>query len=625
MVAGYREGLRPVERLTPSKWADRYRYLSSVASAEPGLWRTSRVPFIKEILDRFSYYDDYQQIIVMKGSQLAFTEAGMNVIGYTIDVDPGPVMLVMPTIETMRRNSKIRVDPMINESPTLKEKVGKQVSRASGNTLLQKDFKGGVLVMSGANSAASLRSLPIRTLILDEVDGYPDDLDGEGSPVDLAIARTRTFSRKKIFMLSSPTIHGASKIEAEYEQTTKRQYFVPCPECAAMQTLMWEQLKWEKGKPDTARYHCLHCGHAIEERYKPFMLANGEWRDTEPDNASDVKIGYHINSLYSAFGWYSWRQAAEEWEEANKSSTNDKLKVFVNTVLGETWREPGEVPDWENLLNRKGGFKQNIPPANVAFITVGVDVQKDRLELEVVGWAKGKHSYSIDYRVLVGDTSNEDVWDDLAVIVNEKWEREDGTILGMSKMAIDTGYNTQQVYAFCRRFHPSQVIPVKGQDKQAVVLSTPTAVDKGRKGKIVGSLRLYNIGVSILKSELYGWLRLGRKEDGSFPDGYCFFNPGLDDQYFKMLTAEVLQKNIVKGFARYEWVKMRPRNEALDCRVYARAAAATLGMDRWRDPDWEAMLRSHVTSKPKARKAPSNPDAPASPAKKKRRSSFWNQ
>lgn len=592
VIKGFFEGLKPTIPIPVSNWADQNRYLSAEASSEPGKWRTDRTPYLREIMDKLSANDITQEVVVKKGAQLGFTEGGNNWLGYIIDVAPGPTLMVMPTTDTVKRNSKIRIDPMITESPVLRKKVKPSRSRDSGNTIFAKEFPGGVLVMVGANSAAGLRSMPVKHLFLDEVDGYPEDLDDEGSPVDLARARTRTFPRRKIFVISTPTIEGASVVEKEYLKTDQRKYFVPCPldGCGALQSLEWEQIVWEKGNPSSARYRCAHCGGLIEERHKPKMLAAGKWLPTVEENVNPRKVGYHINSLYSPYGWYSWADAAHDYEQA-ENDTN-KLKTFTNTVLGLTWAEKGEAPPWEAIYNRREAYQLNKPSKDVAFITAGVDVQADRLEVEIVGWGKGKRSWSIDYRIILGDTGSRPVWDKLGALLSEQWEREDGALMPLRIMAVDTGYNTSMVYEFCRRHDPTRVIPIKGQDAQAVLISAPRAVDKKQNGKKIGRLLLYNVGVSLIKSELYGWLRLNIQEDGTYPVGYCHF-PEYDATYFRGLTAEQLEYNIVKGFRKYYWVKKYLRNEPLDCRVYARAAACVVGIDRFGDAHYDNMAKNY--------------------------------
>ena len=611
LISGFFDGLRPEPILSVSEWSDKYRYLSSTVSAQPGLYRTERTPYLQEIMDKLSSHDPAQRIVFMKAAQVGATEAGCNWLGYMIDVSPCPILAVMPTDETLKRNVKIRIDPMIESSPRLREKVSPSRSRDSQNTINQKSFPGGVLALTGANSAVGLRSMPARALFLDDVDGYPSDLDGEGSPIELAVARTRTFPRRKIFIVSTPTIESLSAIEREFLLTDQRYYFVPCIHCEHMQTLKFQNLRWETGKPEMVQYFCEECGAAIEERFKTKMLADGQWRSTAPENASPIVFGYHINSLYSPYGMFSWPEIAAEWDNA-QGDTN-KLRVFVNTILGETWRDKGEAPEWQRIYDKREQYEVGKAPKEVAFITIGVDVQKDRLELEVVGWAKGKRSYSIDYRTLIGDTSKPEVWEDLRLVIGENWEREDGQLLPMRMMAIDTGYNTSSVYDFCRKQEASRVIPIKGQDHQSVIVAPPKVVDVSRKGKKIGNVKVWHVGVSILKSELYGWLRLDKAEDGTEPPGYCHF-PQYAPEYFKGLTGEQLEFKIVRGYRKYQWVKKYERNEPLDCRVYARAAASVVGIDRFEDEHYER-LAMYV---PKA----------AGEKKKKRKrdgGSFWDR
>jgi len=603
------EGIRPDERLSVSEWADRYRFLSPEASAEPGRWRTSRTPYSKDIMDHLSANDPCEEVVLMKGAQIGASELGFNWVGYMIDISPGPMLMVQPTDEMCKRNSKIRFDPMVEATHRLRLKLKPKRSRDSGNTMLQKEFNGGVIVMTGANSAVGLRSMPVKYLFLDEIDGYPEDLDGEGSPIKLAMARTRTFARKKIYKCSTPTIEGKSAIEREFLETDQRYYHVPCPHCGTYQRLVWAQLKWELENFGTAYYECESCGERIEEHHKTKMLESGTWVAADASKANVKRVGYHLSSLYSPLGWYSWEEAISDFTKA-KNNPND-LKVFVNTVLGETWKERGEAPEWEGIYDRREQYPTNNPCKEVGFITAGVDVQANRLEVEIVGWCRDKVSYSLDYRVLDGDTSGPAVWGKLADIVNEQWIREDGTMLPLRLMAVDTGYNTSHVYDFCRRFDISRVIPVKGQDRQPVIIGSPKWVDLSPQGKKAGKLRLFNVGVSLLKSELYGWLRQRIGEDGVVPPGYCHF-PQYSPEYFKGITAEQLEFRLEKGYRKYQWVKKYARNEPLDCRVYARAAATVARLDRFTDDDWKQMLSQPTSKRPENQLKP-------------KKSSFWEK
>ena len=285
----------------------------------------------------------------MKGAQIGGTECGNNWIGYIIHQAPGPMMAIQPTVEMAKRNSKQRIDPLIEESEVLRELVSDPRSRDSGNTVLSKEFPGGVLVMTGANSAVGLRSMAARYLFLDEVDGYPGDVEGEGDPVNLAMARTRTFARRKVFMCSTPKITGMSRIEAAYEESDQRLYWVPCPVCREFQMLKFAQLRWPKGETEKAVYVCEHCGQEIHNHQKQSMLARGEWRRSAVGDGKTA--GFHLSSLYSPVGWFSWGDAAKQFEQAQKNSA--LLQVFVNTVLGETWTLLGEAPEWQKLYDRR--------------------------------------------------------------------------------------------------------------------------------------------------------------------------------------------------------------------------------------------------------------------------------
>jgi len=299
-------GLTPDPDLTVSQWADRHRMLSGRASAEPGRYRTARTPYMREIMDRLSPGDEMQRIVFMKAAQVGATEAGNNWIGFAIHQAPGPMLAVQPTVELAKRNSRQRIDPLIDESPELRERVKPARSRDAGNTMLSKEFAGGILIMTGANSAVGLRSTPARYIFLDEVDAYPASADEEGDPVTLAEARSLTFAhRRKVFLVSTPTIRGLSRIEREYEASDQRRFFVPCPHCGAMQWLKFDRLRWQKGRPETAEYHCEGCERPIAEHHKTAMLESGEWRATATA-ADPTTVGYHLSALYSPIGWLSW-------------------------------------------------------------------------------------------------------------------------------------------------------------------------------------------------------------------------------------------------------------------------------------------------------------------------------
>jgi phage terminase large subunit GpA-like protein len=623
-------GARPDPLLTVSEWADQYRTLSQRASAEPGPWRTERTPYLREIMDCLSPSSTVERVVFMAGAQCGKTEAGNNFIGYSIHQPPGPMMAVQPTVEMAKRNSKQRIDPLIEESDVLRKLVKDPRSRDSGNTVLSKEFPGGVLVMTGANSAVGLRSMAARYLFLDEVDGYPGDVDGEGDPINLATARTRTFARRKIFLVSTPKIAGLSRIEAAFEEGDQCCYYVPCPLCGHFQMLVFGKLRWPKGHPTDARYHCEACDQAIENHQKQSMLADGEWR---PGATGDGKTrSFHLSSLYSPVGWFSWADAAKMFERGQKDQA--LLQVFVNTVLGETWAERGEAPHWQRLYERREDYPIGTVPEGGLFLCCGCDVQRDRLEVSVVAWGRGKESWLVDHVVLDGDTSRTEVWDGLTDLLNTTYPHESGVRLSIVKMAVDSGYATQHVYGWARRQGPGRVLVVKGTDRGAAPIGQPSAVDVTVDGKRSRrGVKVWPVATGLLKSELYGWLNLDKPTEESgepFPAGYRHL-PELPDEYFKQLTAEQLVTRVVKGYRKQEWQKTRERNEALDCAIYCRAAAAQYGLDRFTERHWAALEKQigvaaiQQAENPQPGVVPAAVQSNTPPARRVIRSSFLNR
>lgn len=616
LVDGYLKGIKPDPLITVCEWADEYRILPDT-SARPGKFSSDFTPYVKEVMDRLSVHDPAQKIIVKKSSQVGFTEVGNNWLGYIIDVAPGPMLYVMPTDTMMKDTSKNRIEKMIESTPNLANKIGAKRARDKGNTLLYKEFQGGFVKMVGANSPVGLASTAIRYVYMDEIDRFPMSVGGEGSAEGLADTRTITFGvRSKSLLTSTPTIKGQSAIDQRFETTGQRFFHVPCPLCKKEQILLFEQLRYEPGKYTDVRYECQYCHGLIDERFKSRMLLAGRWIPKYPEREDGITYGYFINALYSPSSWYPWSKLVKEYEECQ----NDPPKkiVFTNTKLGECYEpEKGEKPDWESIYDRAFDYPPGIPFTSVVFITAGVDVQSDRLEVEIVGWMKGKTSQSIEYLQILGDTGQKEVWQELGKILDRTWVRQgDNAILPLRLMALDTGYNTQMAYEFAQSKGISRVAPIKGRDKLGMFYSTPQAVDVLKAGKKIGKVKVWGLGVSMLKTDIYNKLKLRiDPETGSIPDGYCYF-PKRDPSYFRGLTSEeyVLVTN-KRGFSEYIWQKKYKRNEPLDCRVYARAAASMVGIDRWSDDRWER--EAELIEIPK----PALPNVPKQTKQKK--SDFW--
>lgn len=559
---------RPDPPLTVSQWADKNRVLSSVSSSEPGRWRTSRTPYLREIMDCLSAYSTVEEVAVMKGVQVGMSEAGFNFVGYAIHHNPGPMMYVMPTEAMIKKFSKTRIDPMIEASPALRERVKPARARDSDNTVLQKGFDGGVLILTGANSGAGLRGLPVGKLVLDEVDGYPISADDDGDPVTLATDRTSTFKgRRKIFKLSTPTLKETSRIGKAFREGDQRFYNVACEKCGTLQPITWDKIKWESGRPETAAFVCsAHdpetgelCEYRHEEHRKGKLLAGGEWIPTATPSRPKMR-SYHLSALYSP--WYTWAECAFRFIGARDDPA--RLQPFVNNILGEEWEDlGGDRVDGDSLLAKREPYEG--VPARACLITMGVDVQPDRLEAETVAWGRDEESWSVDYQIFPGDPNDLEVWDALDDYISKRWDHP-GFETGMpvTAVAIDTGgANTQAAYRFIRPREGRRIWGIKGYaGKRAVWPKKPSRNNKGR-------INLYPIGVDSAKEVVMARLaKVGPDVSGA---GACHFSTDVwDKDAFDQLTVERKVTRYSKGFPIVEWWKPDDaRNERLDCRVYA--------------------------------------------------------
>lgn len=545
--------LAPPPDLSVSEWADTYRFLSPEASAESGIWRTSRAEYQRGILDAISDRS-VETVVVMSSAQVGKTELTLNMIGYYIHQDPSPMLVIQPTLDMAQTFSKDRLAPMIRDTPVLKGLLHESKSRDSGNTILKKHFHGGHLTMAGSNSPASLASRPVRLCVFDETDRFPLSAGTEGDPIMLGSKRTTTFHNRKIIMVSTPTIKGISRIETAYENSDQRVFKVHCPHCNEPQQLKWSNVKWDEGKPEEAFYVCDECGSMIEHSAKPVMLRNGFW---EAQKDSKKVAGFHLSELYSP--WRSWGDMATDFLFAKKN--RDTLQVWVNTALGEAWEEDeGDGVEYEYIYARREEYDFNPLPEEVLVVTAGVDVQGNRLEVEILGTGLGEETWSLGYHIVEGDPVLNTTWEALDTILNRKFKHPSGVELSVAATCVDSGgHHTQAVYDYTRR-HTNR-FAVKGQSQAGKALvGRPTRTNKGR-------IALYPLGVDAAKDLIFARLKIN--EVG---DGYCHFPMEYSKEYFMGLCSEKKVKQFVKGVAHMKWKKTRKRNEPLDLRVYAIAA-----------------------------------------------------
>jgi phage terminase large subunit GpA-like protein len=569
-----------------------------------------------------------ESVVIMSAAQCGKTECLLGTVGYYIDQDPAPIMVVMPTERDAEAWTKDRFSPMARDTPCLTGRISDPKSRDGSNKILHKRFPGGHLTIVGANAPSGLASRPIRILLCDEVDRYPFSAGAEGDPVNLAKKRTVTFWNRKIVLVSTPTIRGMSRIETAYVESDQRQYWVPCPSCGAHQVLVWSQVRWESAagghaggehRPETARYHCVECDAASSDAMRWAAIRRGEWRARAPFKGI---AGFHLKEIYSS--WVRLEAMVTTFLSARVGG-DEAMKTFVNTSLGETWMESGEAPDWRRLSDRRERWTPGTVPAGGLILTAGADVQKDRIEVDVWAWGRGLESWLVDHVVIEGGPESAQAWSALTALLGRTWPHALGGRLQIARLAVDTGYEAPAVYAWARAQGFAQVAPVKGVEgfNRASPVSGPTYVDATEGGKrLRRGARLWTVAVSTFKAETYRFLRLERPTDeeiavgARFPPGSVHLPDWVESEWLKQFVAEQLVTVKTKrGFARLEWQKLRERNEALDARVYARAAAWIAGLDRWSDERWaeaEREVRVEIVQPPPprgpTRHAPASPD-----------------
>jgi phage terminase large subunit GpA-like protein len=576
-----------------SEWADQFRVLSPEASAQPGPWRTDRVPYLREIMDTISGRE-YQDITVVKCSQSAGSEAILNACGFYMDQEPSSILVIQPNVKPMAEAfSKSRVAPMVRDCERLRDKVRDPRARDSGNTILQKAFPGGTLFIMGANSPAGLASNPIRVVLADELDRWPASAGTEGDPLGLAAARQITYRhRRKTVKVSSPGNEGESRIEKEWKLSDQRHYYVPCPHCGHEQPLEWRasdgkpdiragrgdyRVVWEKSgdgdtlehKPETAVYVCRDCGAAIDETHKPAMLAAGRWLKHNPTSR---RAGFHISGLLSP--WVRWTEIAAKWLAVKDD--DEQRKTFFNTLLGLLYVQSGEQADPAKLGDRCTAFPERadgrvLVPRHVALLTMGIDVQGDRIECEIRGWADREESYLIRLERFIGNPEESEVWERAGALLDQPWPHETGAELRVRACMVDSGYLQDAVFRFVKSRPGGRVSASKGVENAKQPLSRASKANRD-------GVKVFTINPNAMKDVLFP--RLKRVTPGP---GYLHFGlprqTGVDAAFFLQYGAEKRVR---------EWVNNKPvvryinpgkkRNEAIDLYVLNLAALRSLGM-----------------------------------------------
>ncbi len=565
LLSAWCDGLRPDPFISIAEWADKYRVLPKKSSAEPGQYRTSRTPYLREPMEKLSPHDPCRKVVMYKPRQIGASELGNNFIFCNLHLYPGPGIIIQPTLDLLKKFTRQRIEPSIQETPILRSLIKPARERDSGNTMFAKETTNGALLMlAGANSAAGLRALPFRFGMFDEINAWPQDIEGEGDPLAILEEAMSTFPNRKEFVLSTPTIKGQSKIETEYENSSRGKWNVPCPFCGTIQVLMFKNLIFDSAKPVKAEYECEHCKKLISEKHKEQMNAAGVWIHENPQ--ADA-TGYWLNGLVSP--WKTWLEIAKQWLKASRAmkvqKNNFLLKQFINQVLAEEWNDAGDNIDRETLYGqlvaRREDYPENVIPMNAVLIVIAGDVQDDRIEFIVKAYGPGMESWGVLHHILYGNPAVAGVWEKCGQFITQTWRHESGAILSPSVIFIDSGYLSKQVYEFTKPRFDLRVFSTKGSNEPKHELVSKLSRKNAER------CPLFFIGTNEAKNILFS--RLTVAESGPM---FMHFNKSFDESYFKQVILSEKPK-WQKGVKIWEKTSKTDPNEGLDLECLALTAA----------------------------------------------------
>lgn len=603
--------LKPTSKLNLVEWADSFRYLSPESSSTPGKWSTALVEAARGPMLAVTE-PGVTKITVMGPTQLLKTEFINNVCGYFIHQDASPIIVMQPIEKLCDTWATDRLAPMIRDTPVLTELIADSKERDSGNTKLHKLFPGGHITVVSAGSPSDVASRPVRVVLMDEVDKYK--VSGqEGDPEKLIEQRTETFWNALSIAVCSPTLEGSSKIAARFAESDQRFFHGLCPHCGNLEKLQWQQVRYEENEPSTAQYECSHCQVLWSEDDRLKAVSKGKYIASKPFNGH---AGFHVNAIASP--WQPLSRMVEKFIEAKKD--HEKMKVFVNTSLAETWRPSVELPDYERLYERREPYViGQVPGDQVKFLSMGVDIQADRIEAQIVGWTRDKQSYTLDYKIIPGATHTDEPWIELRKLIQSSFTVSATTReMPISFTCIDSGFNTSKVHSFVQQFSPNKVRAIKGSDSLQTYFKMGSDISAnfdGSKDKFAH--KTWIVGSSFLKTELFNNLKLPVEDsEGVSPSGYAHF-PEFDLEFFRGICSEAL--SLEKG--KYVWEKVFRRNEPLDTFNYARVAASMFGLDRFKQQEWEAL--EGILEKAAAPKPMPSPK-PANQNRNQQKSSIWH-
>ncbi len=589
-------GIRPNTVILPARWAAENLVVADGPHTGQR-WSAELTPYVVEILNNLVVDGPHNRVSVRKSAQTGLTEAGIAWIGSIMDKTPAKALVVFPTIRSAQDFNREKLTPTIDATDVLRVKLSNRSRFKKASTALNKQYPGGSLTLTGANSASDLRSKTVRYAFCDEIDEWPLDLDGQGDPMEMVNARLTAFHATGDYMLfevSTPTIKGLSRIDNAFLEGDQRYWHVPCCHCGEYQRLVFGGkdkpfgLKFAREWPHEAYYACCHCGGVIQHHQKSEIVKAGKWVALAPGGGKHPS--YHIDALVSLLT--TWDKIVEEFLKS-KDDPN-KLRAFVNLKLGEAWEERGDAPEWNKLYARRSGYRKGLIPDGGVVLTGAADIQSDGIYYEIVAWGSGERSWSIDVGFLPGDTADakSKPWHELERIFLSSWSNINGGSQIIDLAGVDSGYNTGAVYAFVKRngkFLALKGVAGWGRPPLGTALSQDVTWN-GRKQR--RGLKVWNVGTWTLKSKFYANLRKIGIPDGldEDPPGYCYFSEFHDDIYFRQITSEYLKSNTKKGHIQHEWYAKGP-NHYLDCRIYNMAVASHpyLRLPDLSDNEWKKL------------------------------------
>lgn len=598
-------GARPDPELLVDEWSEAHMMLPP-DSADPGEYRIERTPPARRILQVLSPRHPCRRVVVKGASQMLKTQVAINWIAASSHRAPANILALEPT-DSLAKRLSARISKTIRLVRVLQETFAPPRSRDSRNTVAAKDFIGGTLYIATAGAAANLAEIPARYIYIDEIDRLEASVDSEGDPVELAEARATTFQRNAKFLhTSSPKARGSSKIDALYDMGTQEVYLVPCPHCDHHHELVLSNFHYardtDSGHMTRAWFVCPACGAEIDERFKTRMLRDHTMGGTAHWHAQSVGDGetlsFHVSAFYAQAGSITWLQLARQHARAKERLERgdpDAMQVFYNTRLALSWENSLEASTAQELQERAEPYAPRVIPDEALVVTITVDTQPNRLEVQAEAWGPGLEHWVIDHEVLQGSPAEMpanagSVWARLDAYRRRPFAHASGVLIPASVYGIDSGgSNTQDVYNYgAARVHLGCLI-LKGSSRpnRPIISSTPTKQDIDHTGgKVEGGALLWSIGTDVAKDHLHNRWKLHHGP------GAMHFHKLLPADWFEQLTAEkpMLKRIAGVGYRRV-WQKANhgDRNEALDLSVYNLALAHHLGLHKWSAADWDAL------------------------------------